>query len=153
MNIIISSLNRADAKIRKYNPDALVSIGAPGGGYHCTETCKEMLTLEMWDTTPLHRGKREGMPRVNDVRMIIRFAHSLRSSDLVLFHCMAGRSRSTAAALIVLATRGSPESMAVDTLLAAAPKSTPNGWLLALADSMLGTKLFIECTNRGILKW
>lgn len=57
----------------------------------------------------------------------------------LLIHCMAGISRSTAAALIALVTKaGGREMEAAEQVRRAAPHAYPNRRMVALADVLLG---------------
>lgn len=75
---------------------------------------------------------------------LLALGATLTAEDRVLVHCMAGISRSTAAALLLdLGHHGGPHSPttaanALDRLLAHRPKAMPNGSLLAAADRALG---------------
>jgi predicted protein tyrosine phosphatase len=74
------------------------------------------------------------------VRQIIALAEDLRSArGLVLIHCEAGVSRSTAAALIMYACWLGPgyEREAMERVLSLRPIAIPNRRMVALADKLL----------------
>jgi len=76
----------------------------------------------------------------DDVRQIIALAEDLRTGKgLVLIHCEAGVSRSTAAALIMYACWLGPgwEREAMERVLAQRPIAIPNRRMVALADKLL----------------
>jgi len=74
------------------------------------------------------------------VAALIRFLDAWEHRDgPVLIHCVAGISRSTAAALIALVLKaGGREAEAAAALREAAPHAQPNRRLVALADALLG---------------
>lgn len=76
-----------------------------------------------------------------DVRGIIKLAEQLQSQDgVLLVHCEAGVSRSTATALIINAYWLGPgfEDEAMRRLIAQRPYAIPNRRMVALADRILG---------------
>lgn len=148
----IASLRFADRILADKKWDALVSIGHPNGTENCTLRAPRSLVLNFWDDAPLWRRVR-GLPRGEDVMKIIAFGRELHINDRVLFHCKAGRSRSTASAMIVMGARGTSPGAAVKALLQNSPKATPNGWLLKLADDLMDTFLFDAAAEAGIVKW
>ena len=115
----------------------LVSIGGPRerqpAGY---ENVHHRLRLVFEDT--LSEG--DGGPSAMDVDRLIRFARSIDPSrGSVLVHCQAGISRSSAAAIIVLAVvlgRGR-EDAAVKQVQQSCPHGRPNRRMLELADQAL----------------
>jgi predicted protein tyrosine phosphatase len=79
-------------------------------------------------------------PRIDDARRIIDFARSIRVLDgTVLCQCGAGISRSTAAALIALATWTGPgtERECVEELLRIRPAASPHPDLVGFGDELL----------------
>ncbi|MGH9971787.1 MAG: hypothetical protein ACREBG_28885 [Pyrinomonadaceae bacterium] len=76
----------------------------------------------------------------DDICQIIRLAESLRSaSGLVLIHCEAGVSRSTAAALIMYTCWFGPgrEREAMERVMKQRPIAIPNPRMVELADRQL----------------
>lgn len=81
-------------------------------------------------------------------RTLLTAGAALNADDHVLIHCMAGISRSTAAALLLdlgwthKATAPSTKDVddALERLVAARPEAMPNGSLLGAADTILGLK-------------
>ena len=82
------------------------------------------------------------MPERQDVQRIIKFAEDLDSSSEVLVHCAAGISRSSAAALTVLASKLEPNSdsavQAMQAVLAIKRMIHPNARMVQFADELLG---------------
>lgn len=152
MEIVIASLRTADRKIAHNKPDAVISIGSPGGEHHCSDPPLGVpfLKLAMRDTVPMR--SRRPLPRESQIRRVIEFTREARPTKL-LVHCKAGRSRSTACALVALAASGVDEAKAVKQLLEVAPKSDPNGWILCLGDLHLHSQLFKAASTAGIVKW
>lgn len=150
----LCSLPYADGLIRTGEYQALVSIGHPAGNEFCElEIPGATLRLGIWDKTP-YRGRRERALATGDqILDIIELARRLPSGCAVLCHCKKGRSRSAAASLILQAAIGFDEDAAVNYLLERHPRSTPNGWMLKLADAILDTTLFLAAKDRGCVKW
>jgi len=79
------------------------------------------------------------LPDETHVAPLIDFLRDRDRGQPVLFHCMAGVSRSTAGALIALALDAEGrEEEAAERLYAAAPHAHPNRRIVALADRLLG---------------
>jgi predicted protein tyrosine phosphatase len=101
---------------------------------------QERLCLRFHDVI----DEREGMvaPQRDDIDRLLRFGGSLahsRSARRLLVHCHAGLSRSTAAAVLLLAQARpdrSPEA-AVSEMLALKPKAWPNLRMIELGDQLL----------------
>lgn len=82
-----------------------------------------------------------------DIQSIIDFARQVPDKH-VLLHCAAGVSRSTAAALIMLATTMSPEQAWVQ-LRSSKRVMRPNVHMVAVADRLLGLKGALS----AVLEW
>jgi len=80
-------------------------------------------------------------PTEADVARILEFGRDTASSEPLhlLVHCYAGVSRSTAAALILMA-QASPgrEAALFDALIELRPRAWPNSRMVGLADDLLG---------------
>ncbi|MDP6352080.1 MAG: protein-tyrosine-phosphatase [Alphaproteobacteria bacterium] len=79
-------------------------------------------------------------PRRADIENILRFAGRLPGEAVhhLLIHCHAGVSRSTAAAVIVMAAlNGGREAEMFDLIDGLRPRSWPNSLMIGLADEML----------------
>jgi predicted protein tyrosine phosphatase len=75
-----------------------------------------------------------------DVRRIVQLAEQLKSeSGILLIHCEAGISRSTATALIIYACwlGQGREDEAMERVIAQRPYAIPNRRMVALADTLL----------------
>ncbi len=78
-------------------------------------------------------------PDAAHVRDLIAFAQRWNRNGPIVVHCMAGISRSTAAAFVVLCALNpqKDENALVAHLRAASPSAMPNKRLIALADTAL----------------
>jgi predicted protein tyrosine phosphatase len=83
-------------------------------------------------------------PTRDDVHAIVRFARAIQHNHEVLIHCAAGISRSSAAALTILATLLQPSKVsalvAVAALIKAKSSIFPNLIMVGHADELLGYK-------------
>jgi predicted protein tyrosine phosphatase len=79
------------------------------------------------------------LPTENHIEQLIAFGHGWERDEPLLVHCLAGVSRSTAAALTLL-VMGSPgqEYDAAQLLRERAPHAEPNRLMIAIADEILG---------------
>jgi len=82
------------------------------------------------------------LPDEDHVRLLIGFLRdwhdACRRTGPILVHCLAGISRSTAAALVALAlTAPGREALVAQQLRRAAPHASPNRRIVALADRLL----------------
>jgi predicted protein tyrosine phosphatase len=103
----------------------------PPEGYESIENKVRLLFLDRDDALG---------PREEHVRQLIEVARTLSTSDRVLIHCLAGISRSTAAAVILRAVILGPgrEEEAVAAVMAQRSGAWPNRRMIAYADRLLG---------------
>jgi predicted protein tyrosine phosphatase len=127
----------------RYNFAHVVSINDPST--RPPETLEghaaRRLILNFWDTLAPNSQWPEA-PTKDHVRQILSFARGVNAGDLVLVHCAAGISRSSAAALVILASKVAPTAEgaveAIDRLLEAKAKIRPNQTMVRFADELLG---------------
>jgi len=136
--LYVCSLIEMPDHVRTLRPDHVVSLlpaaeqpptpeGLPRERHH---------RVEIDDVTEARAGS-----VLPDARHLAALIDYLRACDgkTVLFHCMAGISRSTAAALVALALDvAGREAEACARLRALAPHAHPNRRMIALADELLG---------------
>lgn len=122
---------------------AVVSIGEPGAeppiGFNPRNPLH--LRLEFHDIVePLTVDGREFQaPNLNHIEKLLDFAKMARGARVVYCHCVAGISRSTAAAYILRTFWGGPGSEA-DALISVyedRPRAWPNERMVELADELL----------------
>jgi predicted protein tyrosine phosphatase len=117
----------------------LVSIGGtrerePAGFRHAPTRLRLMFEDEPTEA--------QGGPSRRSAELLIRFARDVDfTKGNVLVQCQAGISRSSAAAIVLLAVAlgSDKEAYAVEHVLRVHPRARPNRRLLALADEILGT--------------
>ena len=78
------------------------------------------------------------VPKINHINELIEFLHAWDTESSLLIHCIAGVSRSTAAALIARTMKTNDPNRAATALRIAAPYAWPNRRIVSLADSILG---------------
>jgi predicted protein tyrosine phosphatase len=95
------------------------------------------LVLQFDDLDNKHSGFL--FPSISDVDQILQFGRK-HVSSAILIHCFKGISRSTAAALSVLADRfgAGREAEALERLLELCPQAVPNLAIIRHADQLLG---------------
>lgn len=145
----IASLDTCHAAIRRLDATHCVSLLDPGTRFPDFGFAdpRRHLRLTMLDTDRTGDADSPQGPSAEHVRRLVAFARTLVPGHRVLFHCLAGQSRSPAAALICdLALRiqsGAAEDrrhlldLCVDTLRMRQPRADPNQALLRLADPLL----------------
>ena len=80
------------------------------------------------------------LPQSQHIQTLIDFIHGWKRDGPILLHCIAGVSRSSAAALITLVTLvPGREDEAARALRCAGPHFSPNRLMIHLADEILGT--------------
>jgi len=72
------------------------------------------------------------------VRELLAWADNIKAGNNVLIHCRAGVSRSTAASIAVLVSRGANPRDAIDYVQRIRPILDPNELILTRADEVLG---------------
>ncbi len=94
------------------------------------------------------------LPGEDHVAAMIDFLRGRDRRQAVLFHCMAGVSRSTAGALIALALDAEGrEDEAAARLYTAAPHAHPNRRIVALADRLLGREGRLIAAREAMGPW
>jgi predicted protein tyrosine phosphatase len=81
-------------------------------------------------------------PTLEDVKSIVRFARGIKQGERTLVHCAAGISRSSAAALAILASKVPPTRSGAEeahkALIDAKAAIRPNRTMVAFTDEVLG---------------
>ncbi len=139
MRLIICPLAQLDAALA-LAPSHVLTLLAPGAEIPSCPTIAlaGRLVLRFNDIN----GPAEGLTHASrkDIETLIAFAQSWRGPAPFVAHCWAGISRSTAAAYIIACLHHAPgnEQDLALRLRHAAPQATPNPWMIALADDILG---------------
>ena len=92
------------------------------------------------------------LPQSQHIQTLIDFIRGWKRDGPILLHCIAGVSRSSAAALITLVTVApGREDEAARALRCAGPHFSPNRLMIHLADDILGTggRLLAACEAMG----
>lgn len=145
----VSTLNGMRHAVRGLDATHLVSIADPGSPLPSPpgRIRGNLLVLRMHDLDRPDDGTRPGNPALHHVHSLLDFARGLPADARVVFHCVSGRRRSAAAALICdLALRIDAgqdptrdlANRAWDELLRKRKSADPNRALLRLADGPLG---------------
>ncbi len=123
-----------------YAPKRMVSLLDPGLMVDSLPSVESRLALTMLDITN-PKSAHADAPSIEHVQALLNFGGqgAFKSDSMTLVCCRAGVSRSTAAALILVAQRYGAEGLpeAVDWLLSIRPEADPNTRLLMLGDQVL----------------
>ena len=120
--------------------DFLISIGDPEqnppSGYHWIRT-ENKLRLIFYDYLFERHPLEPFSPTLEDVNKIVNFTNNtikqkIEQKPIVLIHCAAGISRSTATAQIILEELGLTEQEAINEVLKVRPQARPNNYLLSI---------------------
>ena len=152
IHLTISGWSKVDGYLATGRYDGLVSIASPPGENRGKLRAKDNLLLDFDDTWPGHKSHWIP-PSKEQVQSILDFGYRIREAQtnpMVVCHCGRGRSRSTAAAILLMftATVWTPE-VCCRHLFAHAPKSTPNAWMLKLGEEITGAKFIEHCFGRA----
>jgi predicted protein tyrosine phosphatase len=140
MNLWVCSLPEVEAVRFQCQPSHVLSLLAPDAEAPDFDDLPspQRLLLRFNDIN----APRDGYiaPDAGHVDAILAFSRAWRGRRPLLIHCLAGISRSTAAAYIIACDRAGPgrERILARRLRAAAPSATPNPLLTAHADQALG---------------
>ena len=154
INVTISDLYSADNILKTGNYDALLSIGMPDGKRFCSESAPNTLRIGIYDVTPTvidrktKKWRLNDLPPTDDIIRIVDWGKAL-TDEMVLVHCHRGKSRSTAAGLIICVASGMSENEAVEHIHKNRKQATPNWYILAVADQLMNTNILGEWKNRG----
>ena len=89
-------------------------------------------------------------PSPQAVARILAYAAGFVSGDRILVHCVAGVSRSTAVAILVLVSHGMAPAAAFDLMQRLRPAMSPNMLILEHGDRLLGLDGGLK---RACLEW
>jgi predicted protein tyrosine phosphatase len=138
MTIYVCNMQEMPWRVETLRPSHLVSLVPPKEQPPTPRglIAERHLRLEIDDITEPVPG--HILPDVYHLATLIDFLMGWPGEKPILFHCMAGISRSMAAALIAL-TRDAEgrEAEAARALRKAAPQARPNPRMIALADDVL----------------
>jgi len=98
---------------------------------------KHKLRLEFFDISIDQRQEMNGPSKKDIIKLVMFFDEALKEKDCsFLIHCFAGKSRSTAAGLILLSMFYKDAVRAKKELYALVPVATPNSRMLKLASEI-----------------
>ena len=158
MKILVCPLSKVDDLVMEHRPARVISLLDPertfpelGDGY-----AGRHLRLRFHDITIPAPDR--VMPAAEHIQEFLRFLDGWNETDVLLIHCRAGISRSTAAAYIAacyLHPDRDEHEIALE-LRRASTLARPNGTLVRLADEIMGRAgrmaAAIEDTGRD-LEW
>jgi predicted protein tyrosine phosphatase len=137
--IYVCSLDEMPARVAELQPTHLISIVGPEDMPATPTDVDPTLHLRVACHDIVQPIAGEILPELDHVEAIIQFARQWDRAAPMLIHCLAGVSRSTAAALIVCSIHvEGRERQLAERLRNRAPHASPNRRMIALADEMLG---------------
>ena len=137
-NLFVCSLRTVRRRVRDLKPSRVISILGASDGFSMPEFYgAEHLRLE-FDDVAYSSGSYVAAD-ARHIEKLLGFISSWRGGERLLLHCLAGSSRSPAAALIAMAAKepGNELEQALN-LRCIAPQAQPNGRLIQLGDEALG---------------
>ena len=140
MLIQVTGLRGLEEKCMMYHATHLISLLDPGEHVPFNEYLpehKNRLLISCRDV--IFPGTRAA-PTEEQVREILEFGKELDEGASLVIHCLAGISRSTAAALALLVQEHGVDKIkeCVDMLLDIRPQCYPNPIMIRYADKLLG---------------
>ena len=153
--LIITSYWIARERLGELRPRFVLSLMDPTSKFSLplVDTVKAHETIWVHDITSddIEFDRPYVTPSLEHVHAIVDLANRWRSSGPVLTHCMAGVSRSAAAALIYLATLNpSKIDQAASWLRSAGPWLNPNPLMIGWADKVLGLEGRLVSAHQGM---
>ncbi|HLY07231.1 MAG TPA: protein-tyrosine phosphatase family protein [Rhizomicrobium sp.] len=138
--ILVTSLSAVEKTIAEYRPSHMITLLSPE---YMIDTPRQIaaerhLRLAVNDVLEVWAG--DSPPNETHVARLIEFGRTWDSEAPMLVHCLAGISRSMAAAYTLLCDRA-PSGRELDIareLRARAAHACPNALIVALADQVLG---------------
>jgi predicted protein tyrosine phosphatase len=137
MKLIVCPLAQLDTALA-LAPSHVLTLLGPGAEIPTCPGIAQRLVLNFNDINGPTDGLTHASPA--DIENLIAFAQDWHGPAPFVAHCWAGISRSTAAAYIIACARNAPgtEQDLAEQLRQLAPTATPNPWMVALADDLLG---------------
>jgi len=156
MQVFVGSKNQAHDLVKRHDAGHLVSILDPGDRLFLTPRLHQINRLHQFFEDVLDEEVLNA-PTREHVQELLDWGAQLPSDAVVVVHCFAGISRSTAAALALLVQHSGDVESSVRQLLEVRPQACPNPVISKFADELLGMKgaLFArseEVANSKILK-
>jgi predicted protein tyrosine phosphatase len=148
MQVHVCAKSQVHRTIKRHNATHLVSILDPGEHLFITERINSIPRIHLYFEDVLVETT-EGYgnyPKKEHIQRVLDFTKDLLDDSIVVVHCFAGVSRSTAAALAILTQHhlnqgfGGEGSikMAVRQLLEVRPQARPNTLIAKYSDDILG---------------
>jgi predicted protein tyrosine phosphatase len=140
--IVITSYWIAIERAADIDPRFIISVMDPGSTYSIPSgpSLERHIHIAVHDiaTDEIRYAVPYVTPNAEHVRQIVNFARAWDGRGRVLVHCVAGVSRSSAAGLILLATRHLGHEREIANLLRErGPWVNPNRLMVRLADDIL----------------
>ena len=152
MTLYVCSMQEMPWHVKTLRPSHLVSLVPPNEQPPTPRgiTAERHLRLEIDDIAEPFPGY--VLPDVYHIATLVDFLMGWAGEQPILLHCLAGISRSMAAALIALTLDAEGREMeAARSLRYAAPHARPNARIIALADDVLCRqgRLIEACRQMG----
>lgn len=140
MKLVVAPKTRLEATLANSKATHLVALVSPSAEFERPTAIKPDACLHL--TFNDIAEKRDGLiaPTADHVRQLLAFATSIPSGGVLLVHCYAGVSRSTASAYVVACANRPDlgEEKLAAWLRSLSPSATPNPLLVSHADALLG---------------
>lgn len=146
MNVFVCQKNKVHDTVKVTGAKHVLSLLDPGDRLYLTPRLQEINHLHLKCEDVLDENA-WAAPTREQVQELLEWARCIPDEDTLVVHCFAGVSRSTAAAIAILADRLGNANAAVQRIKSVRPQLCPNPVITKFADEILGLdgKLYEEC--------
>lgn len=143
MKVFVTSKNKVHNLVKQTNATHVVSLLDPGDRLFVTERLSKLPRLHLICEDVLNDFAHNA-PTREQVDRLLKFGRNMSEDAVVVVHCFAGVSRSTAAAAALMVQelkhQGHPDpvSEALRRLVDQRPEACPNPVISKFADELLG---------------
>ena len=143
MQVFVTDKAGAHDMVKRAGANALVSLLDPGDRLFLTDRLQQLKRLHLSCEDVLDASDPHA-PTLDQVDQLLAFGRQLPVDAVVVVHCFAGVSRSTAAAVALMAQElqhqghDDPVGESLRRLLDQRPQSCPNPVISRFADELLG---------------
>ena len=146
MDVFVCQKNKVHDVVKATGAKHVLSLLDPDDRLYLTPRLQEVNRLHL-ECEDVLDEKVWAAPTREQVQSFLEWARCIPDEDTLVVHCFAGVSRSTAAAIAILADRLGNVDAAGQRIKSVRPQPCPNPVIIKFADEILGLdgKLYEEC--------